>query len=131
MATLKSINESLPRFDQIRKNYWLHGWAGIMDCKIGYMDAAFADLDEKGNCIDITIYSGPGMSPKHYYAESHPREVVDITDILEGVLNPENSGYTEPGGRYGITPSLFRRYIVGQIKEKIESQLAGLGNDAE
>lgn len=126
MATLKSINENLPRFDTIRRNYWLHGWTGVMDCKIGYMDAAFADLDKNGNCIGITIYSGPGMAPEHYYAEQHTDTVVDITEILEGVLSPEDSGYVEPDGRYAITPASFRRYIVGQIKEAIENQLAEL-----
>ena len=131
MATLKSINSALPRFDQLRREYWLHGWTGVMDCSIGYLDAAYADIDNEGNCVNITIYSGPGRSPEHYYSEQHPDTVVDITEILEGVLDPENSGYHEPGGRYAITPSLFRRYIVGQIKEKIEQQLSELEPDEE
>lgn len=124
MATLKSINSALPRFDQLRREYWLHGWSGIMDCSIGYLDAAYADLDSKGNCVNITIYSGPGRAPEHYYSKRHPNTVVDITEIMEGILDPENSDYIEPGGRYRITPKLFRRYIVGQIKEKIEKQLS-------
>ena len=131
MATLKSINKALPRFDQLRRDYWLHGWTGVMDCRVGYLDSAYADLDESGNCKNISIYSGPGRAPEHYYSEQHPDTVVNITEILEGVLNPENSGYTEPGGRYAITPALFRRYIVGQIKAKIESQLSELKSDDE
>lgn len=131
MATLKSISKALPRFDQLRRDYWLHGWTGVMDCRVGYLDAAYADLDEKGNCKNITIYSGPGRSPEHYYSERYPDTVVDITEILEGVLKPEESGYVEPNGRYDITPALFRRYIVGQIKEKIESQLSEVKADEE
>lgn len=131
MATLKSINQVLPRFDRIRRDYWLHGWTGVMDCKIGYLDAAYADLDESGNCKNITIYSGPGRYSLHYYAEQNRKTVVDITEILESVLAPEDSGYVEPGGRYAITPALFRRYIVGQIKEKIEAQLSELETDEE
>ena len=88
--------------------------AGIMDCKIGYMDAAFADLDENGNCINITIYSGPGMAPEHYYSERYPREVVDVTEIVEEILDPEEHE----------NPKVFRRYILGKIKEKIENQLS-------
>lgn len=131
MTTLKSINKALPRFDQLRRDYWLHGWSGVMDPRIGYIDAAYADLDEKGNCKNITIYSGPGRSPEHYYSERHLDTVVDITEILEGVLKPEESGYVEPNGRYDITPALFRRYIVGQIKGKIESQLSESESDDE
>lgn len=131
MATLKSINSALPRFDQLRKEYWLHGWTGVMDSSIGYLDAAYADLDSKGHCVNITIYSGPGRSPEHYYAERHPDTVVDITEIMESILDPENSGYIEPGGRYKITPKLFRHYIVKQIKEKIEKQLSELETEEE
>lgn len=131
MATLKSINQALPRFDRIRRDYWLHGWTGVMDCRVGYLDSAFADIDEKGDCTNITIYSGPGRDPRHYYAEQNRETVVDITEILESVLAPENSGYTEPNGRYDITPALFRRFIVGQIKEKIESQLSEVKADEE
>lgn len=131
MATLNSINSALPRFDQLRREYWLHGWTGVMDCSIGYLDAAYADLDNKGNCVNITIYSGPGRAPEHYYAERHHDTVVDITDIVEGVLDPEQSGYTEPHGCYKTTSKLFRRYIVGQIKERIEQQLSELETEQE
>lgn len=115
MATKKSINAALPSFGSLRRNYMAHGTTGFMDGR-EYLDEAFANLDGEGECESITIYSGPGREPRHYYGDD---STVEITEILLDVLDPEQSAYREPNGLYQIDPRHFRAWIISRIQAAI------------
>ena len=112
-TTLKSINENLPRFDVIRRNYMLRETTGWIDGR-SYIRAVYADIDpDTGNCIDITIYaSGEALAARHYYAGRYPDTVFDITDQIVEVLTDANWNYKNS--------KAYRSHVVKAIQEVIE-----------
>lgn len=112
--TLKSINDHLPRFDELRSRYYLHSFTGIVEKRVWqYFDNAFADLDDDGNVCGITIYgSGDAYEERHYYAIKHPN-VVCITDQLEDAISGQRLD------ECGYNAKKFRNMIVREIQECI------------
>lgn len=114
--TLKSINENLPRFDTIRRNYMRSDAAGFTDGR-NFLGAAFADIDEAGNVKYITLYAvGDAMEERHYHADRYD-DVVEITEQIEDALSADR--LYNYGGSKG-----FRAQIVREIQEAIEAQTA-------
>ena len=114
--TLKSINKHLPRLDQLRRDYMFYGETGTLHGR-GVLSNAVMDLDEQGDCDCITLYCyGDAKERKHYYASEHP-EVVDITDIIVGVL----SGYHPEG--YVWEPD--RHMVVAALQDYVLEVLEG------
>ncbi len=93
MATIREINLSLPRLDTIRRHYMRHGMTGIA-YGYGFLVSAYADLDEQNECTDIRLYVvGEAKERRHYYSDAYDR-VVNITDIIEQVILPDDAPLT-------------------------------------
>ena len=111
--TLKSINAALPRFDVIRRHWMTYGTTGWTDGR-EFLASAFADLDESGNVVDITMYAASsGMEPRHYYSERYPETVVDITDQISEVIDHHDD----------CSAKKFRAKIVNAIQAKIAEEI--------
>ena len=87
-TTIKTINASLPRLDDLRRELRPAnrvGWDSTRDTFGG----AFADIDaEAGECTGIRAYGvGEGMEERHYRADRYPETVIDISDVIEAALN--------------------------------------------
>jgi hypothetical protein len=109
--TKKSIRSSLPRFDELRREYRTHNQYGI--CPGRTFSAAYADLDEDGNVSNISIYAvGDGMPARHYY-DSNYDTVVDITDQIQDAIEATRMG------DYGYDARTFRSMIIEEIQDAI------------
>ena len=109
--TKESIRKSLPRFDELRREYRTHTQYGI--CPGRTFSAAYADLDDDGNVSGISIYAvGDGMPERHYYADSHS-DVVDITDQIQDAIEATRMG------DYGYDARTFRSMIIEEIQGAI------------
>lgn len=114
--TLKSINNELPRFDFLRRNYMLYGYTG-MAYGYGFLEAAFANLDKDGNVESIRLYTfGEAMERRHYY---HMDGVVDITSTIEMAIRGRYAEYTWLDARK------FREMIVLEIQNIIDAETYG------
>jgi len=104
--TKKSINNVLPRFDDLRRWYMFPGETGWAHGS--FIKSAWADLDDDGNVEDITVYGyGDGMAPRHYYNEPG---TVDITDAIVDALK----------GDPDCSCKAFRAYIIEEIQDAVE-----------
>lgn len=109
--TKESIRKSLPRFDELRREYRTHAQYGI--CPGRTFSSAYADLDYEGNVSCISIYAvGDGQPERHYYADSHD-DVVDITDQIQDAIEATRMG------DYGYDARTFRNMIIGDIQSAI------------
>lgn len=85
--TLKSINEYLPRFDALRREYRTTDQYGI--CPSRTFAAAFADIGSDGNVTGITLYAvGDAYERKHYYSEQYDN-VVSISTQIEAAIKAD------------------------------------------
>lgn len=114
--TRKSINACLPRFDELRRMYMLSGQTGFA-YGVGYFGAAYADTDDHGNVINISIYSvSDAMQERHYY--DWPGSC-NITDIIVKAIECE---YRQDfPWKYNCRQ--FRQEIVRDIQERIQSEV--------
>lgn len=109
--TLKSINENLPRFDALRREYRTHDQYGI--CPSRTFAGAYADLDQNGNVTSISIYAvGDAYERKHYYSEQYD-DVVCISSPIENAISAEGLDSC------GYDSKRFRDMIVREIQEII------------
>ena len=114
--TLKSINQNLPRFDALRREYRTHDQYGI--CPSRTFAEAYADLDADGNVAGITVYAvGDAYERKHYYSVLYD-DVVNISKQIEDAISADRLD------ECGYDSRRFRDMIIREIQETVKEGVA-------